>query len=202
MTHSMPSHRLALLSLFLSGVLSGCASAPPLATVPQLNLDRYMGTWYVIGHIPPFLTDDAYNAVESYRRGQDSRVEVLFTYNKGAFDGPAKTLEPTAFTDQGTLPSEWGMRFIWPLKSDFRITYVDDDYQLTIVARNRRDYVWIMARDPVISPDTYQELVDRVGQMGYNTAAIRKVPQQARALRDDSAHQRYLAQPRVPAKQT
>ncbi|MFK7915527.1 MAG: lipocalin family protein [Pseudomonadales bacterium] len=161
-----------------------------MATVSQLDLDRYMGTWYVIGHIPPFLTDDAYNAVESYSRGEDDRVEVLFTYNKGAFDGPAKTLTPTAFTNVGELPSEWGMRFIWPLKSDFRITYVDATYTFTIVSRNRRDYVWIMAREPIIADAQYQDLLNRVAGQGYDSAQVRKVPQQPRAERDDSAHTR------------
>lgn len=181
-------HRLSIALLTTLSLLSGCATTQPLATVPELDLDRYMGTWYVIGHIPPFLTNDAYNAVESYQRGTNDRVEVRFTFNKGAFDGPARSFEPTAFTDRGELLSEWGMRFVWPFKMDFRVAYVDPAYQYTIVGRNKRDYVWIMAREPIIDAARYQQLVDRVEMMGYDLEGLRKVPQQPRAERDDSGH--------------
>jgi len=40
------------------------------------------------------------------------------------------------------------MQFLWPFKAEYLIAYVDPDYSETIIARNNRDYVWIMARTP------------------------------------------------------
>ena len=35
--------------------------------VKQVDLDRFMGDWYVIANIPTFIEKDAYNAIETYR---------------------------------------------------------------------------------------------------------------------------------------
>lgn len=149
-----------------------------LPVVDDLNVDQFMGAWYVIAHIPPFLTDDAYNAVERYRKAEDDKVDVLYTYNEGSFTGDLKTMTPTGFTDEGDQKAEWGMRILWPFKSDYRIVYLDDAYQNTIVGRNARDYLWIMSRTPIMDTALYQELTDRVSAMGYDARKLRRVPQQ------------------------
>jgi apolipoprotein D and lipocalin family protein len=66
------------------------------------------------------------------------------------------------------------MQFIWPIRADYRIVYLDDDYQQTIIGRNNRDYVWIMARTPTISQEDYSNLVTLVGALGYDLDALRK----------------------------
>ena len=69
------------------------------------------------------------------------------------------------------------MQFIWPIKAEYRIAYLDDNYQQTVIARNARDYVWIMARTPQIDDAKYADLTQLVKQMGYDTSKLRKVPQ-------------------------
>ena len=85
----------------------------------------------------------------------------------------------------GTSGAVWAMRFYWVLRMQYVISYVDADYETTIVARDKRDYVWIMARTPNIDEATYDGLVDRVSNLGYDTSKLRKVPQQALDQRDD-----------------
>jgi apolipoprotein D and lipocalin family protein len=68
------------------------------------------------------------------------------------------------------------MQFIWPIKSEFIIAHLDDNYSETIIARSARDYVWIMARKPDVSADDYQRLVGLVSSMGYDLTDLRKVP--------------------------
>ena len=65
------SHLLALVSL---AILSACATneLPPLEALDRkVDLERFMGDWYVIGFIPvtiPFFSEEgAHNGVESYR---------------------------------------------------------------------------------------------------------------------------------------
>jgi rhodanese-related sulfurtransferase len=69
------------------------------------------------------------------------------------------------------------MQFIWPIKAEFVISYLDADYTETIIARSARDYVWIMARTPIIDDARYAALVKRVADMGYDTSKLVKVPQ-------------------------
>ena len=51
-----------------------------------------------------------------------------------------------------------------------------DPHSQTIIARDKRDYVWIMARTPTIPAADYNALVARVKAMGYNIGDLRKVP--------------------------
>jgi apolipoprotein D and lipocalin family protein len=46
------------------------------------------------------------------------------------------------------------------------------------VARDARDYTWVMARTPTIPQADYDALLARVQSLGYPLDKIRKVPQQ------------------------
>lgn len=168
-----------LLILLFSWFIAGCASTKmdSIATVKQVDLPRFMGDWYVIAAIPTAIETQSYNAIENYRLEQDGTIATTFTFYKGAFDGPLKTYRPRGFVVKDSGNALWGMQFIWPIKAEYRITYLDDNYQQTVIARNARDYVWIMARTPQIADAKYAELVQVVKDMGYDTAKLRKVPQ-------------------------
>ena len=169
--------RLGLVAALMLATLAGCAArGPQLATVPEVDLERFMGDWYVIAHIPAFVERNAFNAVESYKLDGD-RIETTFTFRNKAFDGPEKQYEPNAIVADTQSNAVWGMQFVWPFRSDFRIVYLDEDYRTTIIGRNKRDYVWIMARKPEMSDSEYEALVQRVASMGYDLDELRRVPQ-------------------------
>jgi apolipoprotein D and lipocalin family protein len=160
-------------------VLTGCGAArrPPISTVPRVDLSRFMGHWYVIASIPTFVEKDAYNAVESYRLDDDGTIETTFTFRKGGFDGERKEYHPRGFVLDEESNAVWGMQFIWPFKGDYRIVYLNDDYTQTAIGREKRDYVWIMARDPDMPASDYRRVVDVLAREGYDVTRIRKVPQ-------------------------
>jgi len=166
---------LTLSSLFFAGCQS--ASHPPLGDPPRVDLARFMGDWYVIANIPTFLEKEAHNAVESYRLDADGSVETTFTFRAGAFDGEARRYALRGFVRDRDTNARWGMQFIWPFRADYRIAWVAPDYSATVIAREQRDYVWIMARRPQLPEGEYQRLVGYAASLGYDPARIRKVPQ-------------------------
>jgi len=176
---SSPDALIKKLSIFLCLLLiSGCAtSLPPLKTVDRVDLKRYMGPWYVIACIPTFIETKAYNGVEEYRLLPDGSIDTVFTFHEGSFDGPLKRYNPRGFVVDKINNSTWGMRFIWPFKAEFLITYLSSDYSQTIIARNKRDYFWIQARTPQISESDYQHLLGILASQGYNITKVRQVPQ-------------------------
>lgn len=153
-------------------------SQRPIQTVDHVDIAKFLGSWYVIGSIPTFFEKNAYNAVESYEQNPDGTIKTTFTYHQGSFDGPVKTLKPTGFI-RDSSNAVWGMRIVWPFKSEYLIAYLDADYSQTIIARNARDHVWLMARRPQISDADYQRLIERVKAMGYDVTKIRRVPQRS-----------------------
>jgi len=170
---------IAIFALTCSILLASCASMrkEPIPTVPHVDLPRFMGPWYVIASIPTFLEKDAYNAVESYHLDADGTIATTFTFHKGGFDGTLKTMKPRGFVEDTESNARWGMQFIWPIKAEYLIAHLDADYTETIIARNARDYVWIMARSPQLGEPDYQRLVGAVGRMGYDTSKLMRVPQ-------------------------
>lgn len=146
-----------LTPLVLSLTLTACSPAkPPLPLVDKVDLQRFMGDWYVIANIPTFIEKGAHNAVESYRLNPDGSIATTFTFRADSFQGPLKRYKPTGFVFDQKSNAVWGMRFIWPIKADYRITYLKPDYSQTIIGREARDYVWIMARTPQIPEADYQ----------------------------------------------
>ena len=85
---------------------------------------------------------------------------------------------PTAFIREGSGNAVWGMQFVWPIKAEYRIVYLDTDYQFTIIGRSKRDYVWLMAREPIIAETDYDRLLKIIAEEGYDLGKIRRVPQQ------------------------
>jgi apolipoprotein D and lipocalin family protein len=73
-----------------------------------------------------------------------------------------------------TTNAIWGMQFVWPIKADYRIVYLDDKYQQTIIGRNNRDYVWIMARSSTIPEADYIALLAKINSLGYDIDAVQK----------------------------
>ena len=160
-------------------MLGGCAAkGPEMKTVDYVDLEKFMGPWYVIANIPTFVEKGAHNAVETYSLNDDGTVATNFTFRKDGFDGKKKEYNPKGFVLDKQSNARWGMRFVWPLKSDYRIVYLDEDYTKTIIGRQARDFVWIMARTPTIPDEEYEELLNIVGDLGYNTADVQRVPQQ------------------------
>lgn len=159
--------------------ITGCArNVRPIQPVAQVDLPRFMGHWYVIASIPSFLEKSAYNAIESYELLPDGRIQTTFRYRNNGFDTALKTMHPIGTVLPNTGSAVWGMQFIWPISAEYIVAYLDDQYGETIIARNKRDYVWIMARTPSIPQAEYDGLVERVRQLGYSTKDLRKVPQQ------------------------
>ena len=158
-------------------LMAACSSNPPLETVDSVDLDRFMGDWYVIAHIPTPLEDEAFNAIESYALNDDGTVATTFTFREGGFEGERKEYTPVGFPDAETDNAVWGMRFIWPIKADYRVIYLDDAYEHTVIGRNARDYVWLMARTAEIAEADRNAMMQRVREAGYELDQLREVPQ-------------------------
>jgi apolipoprotein D and lipocalin family protein len=161
----------------LTLMLTACSTSPAIPVAERVDLERFMGDWYVIANIPTSPERGAHNAVESYRLDTDGSIATTFTFRVGAFDGPEKVMRPRGFVRDRPSNAVWGMQFVWPIKAEYLIAHVDADYTETIIARSRRDYVWIMARAPQIAEADYERLKQKVADLGYDMAKLERVPQ-------------------------
>ena len=170
-------------SILLSILLIKCNDGSDLEgiekmkTVDYVDLERYMGDWYVIANIPTFIEKNATNAIESYKLSRDGSIHTTFSFSKGSPEGEKKIYRPKGFVFNKKTNAEWRMQFLWPFKMPFLIIDLDEDYSYTVIGYPSKKYVWIMARKPQIEAALYNLILDNLSEVGYDISLIQKVPQ-------------------------
>ena len=149
-----------------------------LQTVEYVDLQKFMGDWYVIANIPTFIEKGAVNAIESYRLDSKGRIKTTFTFRKDSVSGPEKKYNPTGFIYNRKTNAEWRMQFLWPFRSPFLIIDLDDDYSYTVIGIPSRKYVWIMAREHKMSEGLYNKIISNLEKVGYDITQIKRINQE------------------------
>lgn len=152
----------------------------------HVDLQRFMGRWYVIASIPihvpllpMFSEKGAHNGVETYRLEPDGTIRTTYSFRRGSFDGPEAVFTPQARVANAPVNSEWRMKFAWYVPAaDYLILHVDPDYQRTVIGVPDRKYVWIMSRTPTMPTAEYDQLIATLRASGYDRKRIEPVPQQ------------------------
>jgi len=167
----------------LFGLIAGCttmnlSSQPPLETVPQVDLPRFMGDWYVHGYTPILVDKDAHNATETYALNSDGTISTTYRFRQGGFDGEEKVYTPKGFVHNTLTNAEWRMQFLWPFKAAYLIIYLDANYESTIIGVPNRNHAWIMSRSPQMDDATYADHLIFLKERGYDTTKIQRVPHQ------------------------
>lgn len=150
----------------------------PQKLVDQVDLQRFMGDWYVIANIPTMFEKGAVNAIENYTWNEEKeRVDVTFTYRADKPDGKLKHMTQRGFIYDTTSNAEWRVQPLWPLKLGYLIIDLAEDYRYTVIGVPNRKYLWIMARESSLPEQTYEEILERIRLQGYDLDKIQIVPQ-------------------------
>lgn len=165
--------RLVLLASML--LAAACQSPMTMNTVERVDLDRFMGDWYVMAAIPTPFERGAHNAVERYTMRDNGTIATEFSYNKDSLDGPAKKMTASGYVLDTETNARWGMQFVWPFKADYRIIYLDEAYSTTIIGREKRDYVWIMSRS-IMDAEVLEGHIRWLGEIGYDVSQLVRIP--------------------------
>lgn len=150
----------------------------PLSTVQRLDLDAYMGDWFVIAHTPGTLDRNAYNAWQRYALDADGSILIDYYLRRGDFAGEQVLLQPRAFVRHAGSLAEWDVRYVWPLENKYWVLYVSPGYDLAVVGNPSRSFAMILSRTPEIAPNVYSDLALFLQQRGFDISLLRKVPQQ------------------------
>ncbi len=164
--------------IFVSMVLmSGCASnEKPLPTADSVDIEQFMGRWYVHGFTPIIVDKEAHNAIEHYRLDEDDKIQTTYQFREGGFDGEIKTYTPVGWVHDTETNAEWRMQFLWPFRSDYLVLHVDEAYTETIIAHPSRKYAWIMLRDTEVDDEDYARLLGKLSAAGYDTSLVQRMP--------------------------
>lgn len=169
---------LCLLALGILILLPACIQEdehPPLPTVDRVELDDFMGKWYVLAATPTLFDRNAYNAVEIYERAERG-INIIYRFNKDGPDGKRKTFNQKAVIDNPGINTDWTVTVQWPVKFDYKVIYLEPDYSVTVIGHPNRELVWIMARQPEIPDPRYSDIILHLQELGYKIGDIRRIP--------------------------
>ena len=167
---------IAALVLFAACRTTTPQDRPELAD--SVDLNRFMGTWYVHGYTPTALDRDARDATETYELKEDGRIETTYRF-RTALEKPWKTYRPVGRVVEGTHNAEWRMRFFWIISQPYLVLHVDAAHRETIIGHPNRKMIWIMTRSPAILEEDYARLREIVRAKGFDLSNLQRVPQQA-----------------------
>jgi apolipoprotein D and lipocalin family protein len=175
-------HRVAALFTALSGTLLPLVGLHadtdvPVPRVQHVDLQRYAGPWFIIGSIPLSLEKGAHNPVETYTPEADGTIKTVFQFRKDAFDGELETKNTEATVVPQSNNAEWEVKLFWVIKGQYVITHLEPDYSAAIIARDKRDHVWILSRTPTLSASRMADYRERIIKLGYDFTKFEAFPQ-------------------------
>jgi apolipoprotein D and lipocalin family protein len=146
-------------------------------TVPVVDINRFMGSWYVIAIIPNFMEKNAVNGIETYALKENNRIDIEYSFRQKTPQGKQKILHPKAKIYNTKTNAEWRVQFFWPVWFPYLVIDLAEDYHYTVIGVTNKRFVWIMARTPQIEANEYEIIIGRLAQKGYDISKIKKMPQ-------------------------
>lgn len=143
-------------------------------TVRNVDLDRFMGTWFVQSHTPLLIDDHSTDQTETYNLNASGAIDVTYHFKRF---GREFTLEPEGKVLNKKTNAHWSMRFFKVFPGDYLIVRLADDYSYTAVSVPSKKLVWIMSREKSMNEKVYQDLYDHLKKDGYSVESMRRVPQ-------------------------
>ncbi len=166
-----------LMSIIATLFLSSCAQNTTVTTVPNVDLDKYLGKWYEIATIPQSFQKGCNCTTAEYALSDKGYVIVKNSCNKGSVTGERTTAEGKAFVVKNSGNAKLKVQFFWPFKGDYWIIDLANDYSYAVVGDPSKKYLWILSRTPQMSETTYQEILTRIAAMGYDLSTLVKTKQ-------------------------
>ena len=163
---------------FITLLLFSCGSSDKyLGVVEQLDINKYLGTWYEIARLPNSFEKNLDCVTATYSLKENGDIEVL---NKGYVINNHTELKDatgTAWVPDSKYPAKLKVRFFWPFTGNYWVIELDKDYKYAMVGDPSRDYLWILAREKTLDETIYQKLLKSAEEKGFNTKMMIKVNQ-------------------------
>ena len=167
------SHKLDLTPQYLATVLSKEELAA-LEVVPHVELERYLGKWYEIAHLPAKFQEGCSETTATYALRLDGTVSVL---NECRRNGTVKTAKGKAKVVDKTSGAKLKVTFLWPFYGDYWIIELGSNYEYAVVGTPNRRYLWILSRTSKMDEKLFTQLVNSAKSKGFDVENLIRTSQ-------------------------
>lgn len=173
---------LYLLTLLLSFTVFAQAK-DDVKTVPSVDINRYAGKWYEIAKYPNrFQKKCTANTTAVYNLTGGGNIEVINSCQtqEGKIDeatGRAKIVDKNTNAKLKVRFAPSFLSFLPMVWGDYWVIDLEPNYQYAVVGTPKRDYLWILSRTPQLDENTYQGILNRIKEQGFDPNKLVKTPQ-------------------------
>ena len=145
--------------------------------VPSVNIEKYMGTWYEIARYPNRFQEGCVATQVAVLAPVDGNVKVFNICREGSVDGKENSIEGKAWSVDSETNAKLKVQFFWPFRGDYWIIQLDKDYKYAVVGHPKRTFLWILTRTPSLDEPTFNAIVQKLIEQGYDPARMIITPQ-------------------------
>lgn len=155
--------------------LVACVSKPEgVEPVQKFELPRYLGKWYEIARLDHSFERGLQQVTAEYSLRDDGGVKVV---NRGfnTDEGVWEEAEGKAYFVDAANVGYLKVSFWGPFYSAYVVFELDEQYEYAFVSGPNKEYLWLLARQPVVSSELYQSFVERARRLGFDTSELIRV---------------------------
>jgi apolipoprotein D and lipocalin family protein len=135
-----------------------------LEVVPHVDLEKYLGKWYEIAHLPFRFENNCTDITATYSLSKDGNVIVL---NECLKNGKLKQAKGKAKVVDKNTGAKLKVTFFWPFSADYWIIDLGKDYDYAVVGTPNRKYLWILNRTPQMDDKLFSQLTESAKSKGF-----------------------------------
>lgn len=148
-----------------------------LSTVKELDLEKYMGTWYEIARYDHSFERGLVGVTAEYTLRADGKITVINQGYKNSLDGKLSRAQGKAKQPDPNDPGKLKVAFFLFFYADYFILELDEEYQWALIGSSSDKYLWILSRTPQLPPGTLQKILNLAQRRGYETDKLIMVEQ-------------------------
>ncbi|NLB21085.1 MAG: hypothetical protein GX829_09780 [Clostridium sp.] len=142
--------------------------------VCDLDLTRYLGKWYEVGKLSAKEQKGLDNVTATYSLKKNGKIKV---HNQGYKNGKQKGIKGSAWLRNESCTGGLYVRFFWPLKGEYNVIKLAEDYRYAVVMGESKSSLWILSRTPKMNKEDGQEIVDFLDSFGFDIQKLIKTKQ-------------------------
>ncbi len=146
-----------------------------LEVVQHVELDKYLGKWFEIAHLPAKFQEGCSETTATYTLSKDGNISVL---NECRRDGKLKQSKGKAKVVDRITNAKLKVTFFWPFYGDYWIIKLGADYGYAVVGTPNRKYLWVLSRTPKMDEKLFSEIIEFSKSKGFDLKNLIKTVHQ------------------------
>ena len=145
-----------------------------LDVVPHVELEKYLGKWYEIAHLPAKFQDGCSETTATYTLSKNGSISVL---NECRRKGKVTRAKGKAKVVDKTTGAKLKVTFFWPFYGDYWIIKLGSDYDYSVVGTPNRKYLWILSRTYQMDNELFSQLIEFAKSKGFDVGNLIRTSQ-------------------------